>query len=75
MQTDQFQPRLLRWFVILVCLACVSAVTAPALIPPGEPAALLAAFLCLVWLGSLHCGSKPGYRSLLRREPPSEGVA
>jgi hypothetical protein len=51
MQIDEFQPRLLRWFVIVVCVECVSAVVACALIPPGEPAALLAAFLCVVWLG------------------------
>jgi predicted membrane channel-forming protein YqfA (hemolysin III family) len=59
MQIDEFQPRLLHWFVIVVCVGCVSAaVVACAMIPPGEPAALLAAFLCLVWLGVIALGLK-----------------
>jgi predicted membrane channel-forming protein YqfA (hemolysin III family) len=58
MQTDEFQPKLLRWFVIVVCVGCVSAVAACALIPPSEPAALLAVFLCLAWLGVIGLGLK-----------------
>jgi hypothetical protein len=58
MQTDEFQPKLLIWFVIVVCVGCVSAVAACALIPPSEPAALLAVFLCLAWLGVIALGLK-----------------
>ena len=70
MQTDELQPNLLGWLIIVACVCVLAVAACAAFIPPREPAFLIAVILFLAWLGFFALRLKPWSSEFVETSAP-----